>query len=158
MYCPIAGYDLLLSNRLWSNTAKPWLPAYGCAHAFLFLRIRWVQCAVIFLTDSFPPHILISHAFLTFVHHSFLYIPRHASKQCLSICPSNFCHMIACATYIISNISKPTRMSKPAHLENYFDKPQAHSDSYSIHNVTEQHEHSPMQLAIDVLYFNPCCS
>ena len=26
------------------------------------------------------------------------------------------------AAYIIANISKPTRMSKPSHLENYFDK------------------------------------
>jgi len=31
--------------------------------------------------------------------------------------------MIAFAAYIIANISKPTRMSKLAHLENYFDKP-----------------------------------
>ena len=49
-------------------------------------------------------------------------------------------------------------MSKPAQLENYFDKPLPHSDSYFIHNVTEQGEHSPMQLAIDVLRFNPPCS
>jgi len=27
---------LLLSNRMWSNTAKQWLPANGCAHAALF--------------------------------------------------------------------------------------------------------------------------
>ena len=36
MHCPIAGQDLLLSNRMWSNTAKQWLPANGCAHATLF--------------------------------------------------------------------------------------------------------------------------
>ena len=78
---------------------------------------------LIFLNDSFPPQILISHACLTFVHHSFHWIPRHAGQQCLSICPSNRCNMIACATHIRANISKPTRMSKPAHLENYFDKP-----------------------------------
>ena len=36
MHCPIAGQDLLLSNRMWSNTAKQWLPANGCAHAALF--------------------------------------------------------------------------------------------------------------------------
>ena len=28
--------DLLLSNRMWSNSAKQWLPANGCAHAALF--------------------------------------------------------------------------------------------------------------------------
>ena len=82
----------------------------------------------------------------------------HASQQCLSICPSNSCHMIACAAHIIAKISKPTRMSKPAQLENYFDKPEPHSDSFSIHNVTEQSEHNPMQLAIDVLHFTPPCS
>ena len=32
----IAGQDLLLRNRMWSNTAKQWLPANGCAHAALF--------------------------------------------------------------------------------------------------------------------------
>ena len=101
---------------------------------------------------------MISHACLTFVHHSFHCIPSHASLKCLSICPSNSCHMIACATYIIANISKPTRMATPAHLENYFDKPSPHSDSYSIHNVKEQIEHSPMHLAIDVLHFNSPCS
>ena len=36
MHCPIAGQDLLLNNRMWSNTAKQWLPANGCAHAALF--------------------------------------------------------------------------------------------------------------------------
>ena len=36
MHCPIAGQDLLLSNRMWSNMAKQWLPANGCAHAALF--------------------------------------------------------------------------------------------------------------------------
>ena len=82
----------------------------------------------------------------------------HASQQCLSIFPFNSCQMIARATYIIANIAKPTRMSKPAHLENYFDKPLPHSDSYSIHNVTEQSEHSPMELTIDVPHFNPPCS
>jgi len=123
MHCPIAGLDLLLSNRMWSNSAKQWLPANGCAHAALFHKDIWVQCALIFLTDFFPPQILISHACLNFVHHSFHCIPRHASQQCLSICPSHSCHMIACAAYIIANISKPKRMSKPAHLENYCDKP-----------------------------------
>ena len=36
MHCPIAGQDLLLNNRMWSNTAKQWLPDNGCAHAALF--------------------------------------------------------------------------------------------------------------------------
>ena len=36
MNCPIAGQDLLLRNRIWSNTAKCWLPANGRAHAALF--------------------------------------------------------------------------------------------------------------------------
>ena len=36
MHCPIAGQDLFLSNRMWSNMAKQWLPANGCAHAALF--------------------------------------------------------------------------------------------------------------------------
>ena len=35
MHCPIAGQDLLLSNRMWSNKAQQWLPAKGCAHAGL---------------------------------------------------------------------------------------------------------------------------
>ena len=39
--------------------------------------------------------------------------------------------------------------------KNYFDKPFPHRDSYSIHNVTEQSEHSPIQIAIDVLHFTP---
>ena len=38
MHCPIAGQDLLLSNRMWSNMAKQWLPANGCAHAALFYK------------------------------------------------------------------------------------------------------------------------
>src|SRR5574337_1077075 len=54
MHCPIAGEDLLLSNRMWSNSAKQWLPANGCAHAALFHKDIWVQCALIFLTDFFP--------------------------------------------------------------------------------------------------------
>ena len=36
MHCLIDGQDLLLSNRMWSNMAKQWLPANGCAHAALF--------------------------------------------------------------------------------------------------------------------------
>ena len=36
MYCPIAGQDLLLSNRMWSNTPKQSIPANGCAHGALF--------------------------------------------------------------------------------------------------------------------------
>ena len=36
MHCPIAGQDLLLSNRMWSNTTKQWLPPNGCARAALF--------------------------------------------------------------------------------------------------------------------------
>ena len=36
MHCPIAGQDLFLSNRMWSNMAKQWLPAYGCANGALF--------------------------------------------------------------------------------------------------------------------------
>ena len=36
MNCPIAGQDLLLRNRMWSNTAKWCLPANGRAHAALF--------------------------------------------------------------------------------------------------------------------------
>ena len=134
------------------------VPANCCAHAALFHRIRWVQCALIFLTDSFPTSNFDFKGCLTFIHYSFHCIPRHASQQCLSICPSNNCHMIACSTYLIANTSKPTRMSKPAHLENFFDIPYPYSDSYSIHNVTEQSEHSSMQLAIDVFHFNPPCS
>ena len=38
MQCPIAGQDLLLSNRMWSNMIKQWLPANGCAHAALFQK------------------------------------------------------------------------------------------------------------------------
>jgi len=36
MHCPIAGQDLFLSIRMWSNMTKQWLPANGCAHAALF--------------------------------------------------------------------------------------------------------------------------
>jgi len=36
MHCQIAGQDLLLSNRMWSNTAKQWLPVTGCSHAAVF--------------------------------------------------------------------------------------------------------------------------
>ena len=38
MHCPVAGQDLLLSNRMWSNMANQWLPANGCPHAALFLK------------------------------------------------------------------------------------------------------------------------
>ena len=114
--------------------------------------------ALIFLTDSFPTSDFDFTCLFNFVHLSFHCIPSHASQQCLSICPSNSCHLIACATYILANMSKPIRMSKPAHLENFFDKPYPYSDSYTLHNVTEQSEHSPMHLAIDVFHFNPPCS
>ena len=87
------------------------------------IRIRWVQCALIFLTDFFPTADFDFTCLFNFCTSFFHCIPRHASQQCLSICPSNSCHVIACATYIIANISKPARMSTPAHLENYFDKP-----------------------------------
>ena len=158
MHCPIAGQDLLLSNRMWSNSAKQWLPANGCAHAALFHKDIWVQCALIFLTDFFPTADFDFTCLFNFCTSFFHCIPRHASQQCLYICHSNSCHIIAFATYIIANISKPTRMSTTAHLENYFDKPWPHTDSYSIHNVTEQSEHSPRQSAIDVFHFNPPCS
>ena len=36
----------------------------------------------------------------------------HASQQCLSICPSNSCHMIACAAYIIAKIWKAIKNVK----------------------------------------------
>jgi len=36
MHCPIAGQDLLLSNRMLSNSSKQWLPANGSSHAALF--------------------------------------------------------------------------------------------------------------------------
>ena len=114
--------------------------------------------ALIFLTDSFPTSDFDFTCLFNFVHLSFHCIPSHASQQCLSICPSNSCHLIACATYILANMSKPTRMSKPAQFENFFDIPYPYSDSYSIHNVTEQSEHSPMQLIIDVFHFTPPCS
>ena len=124
MHFPIAGQDLLLNNRMWSNTAKQWLPANGCAHAALlhkntlgpvcFNLFDWLLSQ-----GNFWFHMLC----LPLVHHSFHCIPRHARQQRLSICHSNSCHMIACATYIIAKFSKWTRMSKPAHVENYFDKP-----------------------------------
>ena len=158
MHGPIAEQDLFHRNRMWSNKAKQWSLLIAVLMLLCSITIRWVQCALIFLTDSFSTSDLISKACLTFIHHSFHCIPRHARQQCLSKCPSNSCHMIVCAAYIIANISKPTRRSKPAQLENCVDKPLPHSDSYSIHNVTEQSEYSPMQLAIDMLHFNPPCS
>ena len=36
MHGPIAGQDLLLSNRMGRNKAKQWLPANGCVHAAQF--------------------------------------------------------------------------------------------------------------------------
>ena len=130
------------------------------------IRIRWVQSALIFLMDFFPITDFDFTCLFNFCTSFFsLYsqsgtgnASQHGSQQCLSICPSNSCHLIACAAYILANMSKPTRMSKPSQLESYFDKPLPHSDSYSIHNVTEQSEHSPMQLAIDVFHFKPPCS
>ena len=82
MYCPIAGYDLLLSNRLWSNTAKPWLPAYGCAHASLFLRIRWVQCAGFDILVGFEILDII------YVAHAIMWqkLEGHIDKHCLLAC------------------------------------------------------------------------
>ena len=87
------------------------------------IRIRWVQCALIFLTDSFPTEDFDFTWLFDFCTSFFSLCSRHASQQCLPIYLSNSCHMMACAAYIIANISKPTRMSKPAHLENYFEKP-----------------------------------
>ena len=156
MHGPIAGQDLLLSNRMGRNKAKQWLPA-----VFMLLssiRICWFQCALIYLTDSFPTADFDFTCLFNFCT-SFFSLYCHACQSAVLIyIPFNSCHMIACATYIIANISKPTRMSKPAHLENFFDIPYPFSDSYSIHNVTEQSEHSPMPLAIDVFHFNPPCS
>ena len=84
------------------------------------IRICWVQCTFIYLTDSFPTADFDFTGLFNFYTSFFSLYSRHASQQCLSICPSNSCHMIPCSTYIIPNISKPTRMSKPAYLENYF--------------------------------------
>ena len=123
MHCPVAGQDLLLSNRMWSNTAKQWSLLIAVLMLLCSIRIRWVQCALIFLTDSFPTADFDFTGLFNFCTSFFHCIARHARQQCLSICPSNSCHMIACAAYIIAKISKPTRMSRPAQLENYFDKP-----------------------------------
>ena len=123
MHCPIAGQNLLLSNRMWSNTAKQWSLLIAVLMLLCSIRIRWVQCALIFLTDSFPTSDFDFKGLFYFYKSFFSLYSRHASQQCLSIFPSNNCHMIACSTYIIANISKPTRKSKPAHLENFFDKP-----------------------------------
>ena len=35
MHGPIAEQDLFHRNKMWSNKAKQWLPANGCAHAAL---------------------------------------------------------------------------------------------------------------------------
>jgi len=89
-----------------------------------YIRTLWVQCAGIFLINSFPtsdsfqPQILVSHTYLTFAHHSFHCIPRHTCHQWLSLSLSNNCHLTTCSAYSIANVSKPTRMWRPAHLEN----------------------------------------
>ena len=54
MQCTIAGQNLLLSNRMWSTTAKQWSLLIAVLMLLCSIRIRWVQCALIFLTDSFP--------------------------------------------------------------------------------------------------------
>ena len=54
MHCRIAGQNLLLSNRMWSNKAKQWSLLIAVLMLLCSITIRWVQCALIFLTDSFP--------------------------------------------------------------------------------------------------------
>ena len=123
MHCPVAGQDLLLINRMWSNTAKQWSLLIAVLMLLCSISIRWVQCALIFLTDSFPTADFDFTGLFNFCT-SFFSLYCHACQSAVLIyIPFNSCHMIACATYIIANISKPTRMSKPAHLENFFDKP-----------------------------------
>ena len=50
----MAEQVLLPSNRRRSNKAQQWLPVQGSAHVLCYIRTLWVQCAGIFLTDSFP--------------------------------------------------------------------------------------------------------
>ena len=54
MHCRIAGQNLLLSNRMWSNTAKQWSLLIAVLMLLCSISIRWVQCALIFLINSFP--------------------------------------------------------------------------------------------------------
>ena len=87
------------------------------------IRTHRVQCALIFLTDS----ILTSDFHFTCLFNfctSFFSLYSQACQAAVLIYMSlNSCHIIACVAYIIAKISKPTRMSRPAQLENYFDKP-----------------------------------
>ena len=78
--------------------------------------------ALIFLTDSFPTSDFSFTCLFNFCR-SFFSLNSQACQAAVLIYMPLPCNMIACATYITANISKPTRMSKPAHLENYFDKP-----------------------------------
>src|SRR5574337_1225765 len=87
------------------------------------IRIRWVQCALIFLTDSFPTEDFDFTCRFNFCTSFFsMFSQACQSAVLIFMLPQSF-HMIVCAAYIIADISKPRRMSKLAHLENYFDKP-----------------------------------
>jgi len=86
-----------------------------------YIRTLWVQCAGIFLINSFPTSDSgFTHLFNFCSSFFSLYhcIPRHTCHQWLSLSLSNNCHLTTCSAYSIANVSKPTRMWRPAHLEN----------------------------------------
>ena len=61
-----AELHLLLSNRMWSNSAKQWLPANGCAHAALFHKdtlgpVCFEILAIIYVAHAITWQLLEGH-------------------------------------------------------------------------------------------------
>ena len=117
-----------------SNAAQACCLVTGCgvirqSNGYLLLAVLMLLCSIIirciqsalnFLTDSFPTSGFEFPCLFNFCTSFFSLYSQACQSAVLIYMPSNRRQLIACATYIIANISRPTRMSKPVHLENYF--------------------------------------
>ena len=120
MHCPIAAKTCCLVTGCGVIRQSNGYLLMAVLMLLCSIRIPWVQCALIFLTDSFPTADFDFTCFFNFCTSFFsMFSQACQSAVLIFMLPQSF-HMIACATYIIANISRPTRMSKPVHLENYF--------------------------------------
>ena len=68
------------------------------------IRIRWVQCALVFVIDSFPITDFDFTCLFTFCTSFFSLYSQACQAAVLIYMPFNSCHMIACAAYIIAKI------------------------------------------------------
>ena len=68
------------------------------------IRIGWAQCALVFVTDSFPITDFNFTCLFTFSTSFFSLYSQACQAAVLIYMPFNSCHMIACAAYIIAKI------------------------------------------------------